>query len=179
MRRKIKMKNVIWMLTIFSIASATTMLPMSIEELTDRSSLIIKGTVASIDAYKNEETGVINSKVSIIPEEVLKGQLPSNAQVVVIVWGGTVGDLTMYVPGAPEFNEGERVLLFLNDFNGEKHVVGLAQGKFSIVETEEGVKAVRDIGDIYFVTKEGKEIDLRNSYYLNELINIIKGRKNQ
>jgi len=176
------MKRINWMtaiggLIIFNLIYATTMIPLSIEELTDRSTLIITGKVVEINTYKNEENGVISREVMVIPDKILKGEVQSKAPIAITVWGGTVDDITMYVPGSPNFEEGEKVLLFLSENKGKKGVVGLAQGKFSLIETSQGVKAIRSLDDIFFVSRENKETDLRGSFYLDELIQIINSRK--
>ena len=49
--------------------------------------------------------------------------------------GGQVGALVMSVPGMPEFNQGQGVIVFLKDAgNGTFHVVGLNQGRYVIEE---------------------------------------------
>ena len=59
--------------------------------------------------------------------------------------GGTVGELTIFIPGMPAFTPGDEVLLFLEpDPNGEKdayYTVGMVQGYFKIVtDPETGVR---------------------------------------
>lgn len=173
-----KLKISIGLLMTFGLTFATTMLPLSIEELIDKSPLIITGEVVSIETYENQENGIIHREVAVIPNEVLKGEISPDIPIIVYVLGGTIGERAVFVPGSPEFEVGEKVLLFLMDHkDGKMWVRGLAQGKFTLIETPEGIKAVRDISDIYLVSRDGKEIDLKSTYNLNELRNLIISKR--
>jgi len=179
MEKKIKI-GIGVILVCLNFAYATTMIPLRIEELIDNSSLIIIGEVLSIEAYEDQNNGIIHREVSVIPLEILKGKVLPNTPIVVDVLGGTIGERTVKVPGSPEFEIGEKVLLFLRDYkDGKKWVRGLGQGKFSLVETPEGVVAMRNIEDIFFVSREGELIDIKSSYRLEELKNLIKMREGQ
>ncbi len=60
--------------------------------------------------------------------------------------GGTVGNLISVVPGMPSFKTGEEVVVFLSakDQAGYPWVMGLQQGKYSVVMDDNGLKHVRN-----------------------------------
>src|SRR5205085_4239654 len=71
--------------------------------------------------------------------------------------GGAVDDRTMFLPGVPRFEEGERYLLFLTDADGVWRVRDLVLGKFSFRTDRVGRKVlVRDEGEIAGWDEDGK-----------------------
>lgn len=118
-------------------AQATTyghVLPMP--ELLDRSEMVVRGVVADTTAEVGED-GLIWTHVTLDVDETLSHS--NQAEVTFRLPGGTVGDLTLSVPGAPVFSEGQDVMVFLD---GDR-LKGFGQGAFLI---EEG-QAWRGLGN--------------------------------
>jgi hypothetical protein len=161
------------LLGVVAILYSTTIIPVSIEEMTRRSDLILRGKVLSIDVEEEPETHLIYQKVSISPIEVYKGN--ANGEIEIYVMGGTLNGLTADVPGSPQFELGEEVLVFLTNYKGEmKWVFGLSEGKFRIEYRDEGPVAVRSLGGIRFVDEKGRELVVRSEFPLSELISLIQ-----
>ena len=121
--------RILWMTLIASVglnaAEATTYGTLySIEEMTDLSHDVISGTVTHLESKQVD--GVIKTSVTVNIDHNFVGSKSQSFTFDVI--GGTVNGITMDVPGAPKFEEGQSVLLFLDN----KQVVGFGQGLYAI-----------------------------------------------
>lgn len=124
---------------------------MSIDEMAERADVILIGRVESITHSPEDPENIpmTNRKVVVSVERYLKNPLNST-EVSVLVRGANMGNYTVWVEDQPEFEESERVLLFLSDDPSHLHenphgyfeTVGLFQGKFTI----EGDVAYNDLG---------------------------------
>ena len=121
--------KILWMTLLtslgFNAAEASTYGTLySIEEMTDLAHDVISGTVTKLESKQID--GVIKTSVTVSIEHNYVGSKSQSFTFDVI--GGTVNDITMDVPGAPKFEEGQSVLLFLD----HKQVVGFGQGLYAI-----------------------------------------------
>ena len=107
--------------------------PLSIEQLTQESTLIVQGTVLT-KSCQRDPAGRIFTKLELGIAEVWKGSLATN-RFTVVHGGGILGDRKATVSGQVEYGIGEEVVAFLV-FNqrGEGVTLGLAQGKFHIAK---------------------------------------------
>lgn len=124
-------------------AFATTVRKFSVKELTRKSDSIVQGRVESITSSWDAARKEIYTYYTLNVAVGIKGQ---RAGIVTIrQLGGTVGNVASIVPGMPNFKHGEEVVVFLtqNDAAGYPWVMGLQQGKYSVVE-QNGVKLVRN-----------------------------------
>jgi subtilisin-like proprotein convertase family protein len=96
----------------------------SIEEMTDLAHDVISGTVTHLESKQVD--GVIKTSVTVNIEHNFVGSKSQSFTFDII--GGTVNGITMDVPGAPKFEQGQSVLLFLD----QKQVVGFGQGLYAI-----------------------------------------------
>ena len=123
--------------------NATTVIPPTFEEMTDRAELIFVGKVVSSRAeWRTVGTDrVIFTLVEFERQEVLKGE--AGVSVTLQFLGGTVGDVTLEIAGVPKFNAGDREFLFVEG-NGVQFcpLVGVFHGKFGVRKDE---KTGRDI----------------------------------
>ena len=105
--------------------------PLSIEQLTRESALVVRATVLS-KSCQRDPAGRIFTRVELKVAEVWKGSLPTN-HFIVVQGGGILGDRKATVSGQVEYALGEEVVAFLvlND-RGEGVTLGLSQGKFQI-----------------------------------------------
>ena len=118
---------------VASSAGATTLVRMSLEQLAQASTDIVRGHVASQETRWNETNTQIVTFTTIAVQQRMKGRAP--ATVVVEQPGGTVGNIRSRVPGTVRFHPGEDYVLFLEPArpNSSRHlVVGMMQGAYRI-----------------------------------------------
>ena len=124
---------VILSLLIAQPAWSTTVLKLDISEMSELAQTIITGHCLSKRTEIDPKDNNIYTYATFKVNQVLKGDLPGDS-IAVRHPGGRVGDEISIVPGVPDFNLDEEVLLFLSseDDAGYPWVVGLSQGKFHI-----------------------------------------------
>ena len=128
-------------LAVVPQANATTMIYRSIEELAQRSALVVEGTVTGSETYAGDE-GRITTRWTVKVARTLRGQ-PA-AEVRFEQWAGTLGDITTQIPGDARFTQGERVVLFLRGDSPEKmYLTAMGQAKFTIHGGNQPAKLLR------------------------------------
>ena len=116
--------------------SATVVVPLPDEELTEHAAGIVIGQVTRIESVWDPQTLRILTYVTIGLEDALKGSFP-DSELTIVQPGGSIGGVHSWVVGSPELSLGERVLLFLRpDPQGRLRVAHLFQGKYSIAIDE-------------------------------------------
>src|ERR1051325_10657947 len=119
-------------LFLANTGAATTAIMLSDEELITSARVILIGDVVSTKAQWDLEHYNINTYVKVKVSKVLKGQL-QNDHVVFKQLGGTVGEDSTVIFGAPEYEAGQRVLLFLDTTReGNLRIAQLFQGKYDV-----------------------------------------------
>jgi hypothetical protein len=118
---------------------ATTVQPPSFQRLlADAEAIVVSEVMDRVTRW--ERVGardLIVTRVTLRIHDVLKGQ--SDAVRSIRVLGGTIGDRTLRVPGAPLFLAGDRDVLFLTARAGAvSPIVGLSHGRFRIVTGHNG-----------------------------------------
>ncbi len=142
MSRLILKLRFILVMTVFVMAvfivtpvHATTIEKLTLEELTAEASVIVKGTVSSVTSQWEENETVIYTYVRVSVDEYVKGVGPR--EIIVKQPGGIVDDVGLYIEGAPMFELGEGVQLYLRQSMGSFfEVVGLSQGKVALEITQ-------------------------------------------
>lgn len=139
------------LLFLSAFESHAVMVPMTTEQLTKSSQLVVRGTVTRVESYWSDDGKAIFSKAYIFVTDVIHGEDPSQ-EIVVEYEGGEIGDMGYRVSDSAVFEEGEDTLLFLQDsaaarnapsdpaaestgaaaLTKSRHLVGKAQGKYSI-----------------------------------------------
>jgi len=111
-------------------ASQALMIEKSLPELAREADQIVVGTVTGMESDSMSEE-IVTTHVTLSVVESLKGTPGTAAEFRIL--GGVVGDLTLMVSDAPEFQVGENVLVFLKtDEGGIARVWGEFQGKYAI-----------------------------------------------
>lgn len=111
---------------------ATVVLPADLGDLVREARSVARGRVAAVAAQWSDDQRTIETLVTLDVETYLKGPLGTSVQF--RVPGGTLGRLRRVVVGAPEFEVGERVVIFLGAQGpGIPYVLGLNQGVFRVV----------------------------------------------
>jgi hypothetical protein len=127
-------RELILMVLTFVLASslrAIQFTPLSIEQMTRESALVVQAIVLS-KSCQRDSAGRIFTKVELEVTEVWKGALSKN-HLAVVHGGGILGDRKATVSGQVEYGLGEEVVVFLVlNHRDEGVTVGLAQGKFHI-----------------------------------------------
>lgn len=114
-------------LAFTTVASATTIVVPTDEQLVEKTPLIVIGVVKSTRVV---DRGGLRSESIITVERALKGSAPS--ELTVSELGGVMGERYNIVFGTPEYVAGERVLLFLAPWrDGLYRTRDLFVGKFS------------------------------------------------
>ena len=137
-------------------ASATTVLKISLNEMTLGSDLIIQGSIKSAETVAlggNERH--LQTHVVVNVRNVLKGQKGMKSLRLELM-GGKLGKWITHIPGMPTFTPGEEVVLFLEKTRTNWALTGLSQGKFVVQKGSDGVQRVRRTVDGLHFMKRNK-----------------------
>jgi hypothetical protein len=132
-RPAIQAITVLIALLIFAKQStATTAVMLTDELLITSSRVILIGEIQSLKSQWDAGNQNIYTYVKLHVSRTIKGELQSD-QIVFKQLGGRVGDDITVIFGAPEYQVGQRVLLFLDTANdGTLRIAHLFQGKYDI-----------------------------------------------
>jgi hypothetical protein len=118
-------------------AGATVLVPADLTELTRGARTIARGRVIGVEARWLAGRRGIETIVTLAAESYLKGPLGPTVQF--RVPGGQLGAFRNVVVGAPEFAEGQRVIVFLGATGPRvPWVLGMNQGVFRLVPDRGG-----------------------------------------
>ena len=109
------------------------MVELSLDELVEKSDLIVVGTVESVRSELVQ--GKIFSFATILVRSNIKEEPGQGHDRIVVKFpGGTVGDVGMRVENSPDYKKGEEVVVFLKKVQDQSHfmTVGSSQGKFLV-----------------------------------------------
>jgi hypothetical protein len=114
-----------------SNAGATTLAPLSFEQLVNESASVVYGRVIDVRSQWTDDRRFIESVIAI---EILKG-MKGNARETIsfTVPGGQVGRYLNLIPGAPVFAVGDTAVFFLTSRGPRLPVTtGLSQGIYRV-----------------------------------------------
>jgi len=155
----IAIAGIIAMATGPTAANATTAVArLSLDELTERSDLVVHGTVESIRFEFVPEKGPF-TRIEIALDEVLAGNATGET-VTVRMYGGEHDGKHTRMDGAPCLGFGEEVVLFLAA-NGPDtfNVVNLAEGKFAVDRSTGSAEIPeRDLSGIVYLDSETEPV---------------------
>lgn len=139
------MKTLAWgILVCFVFAPlvlATTVVKMELPEIVQKSDRIVEAVVESVESRWEADRKLAFTYVTLRVVEDFKG---TGSTVTLKLLGGTVGALTVTVPGMPRFAPRERAIVFLRRQPDVTYdLVGINQGVYEIV----GDYAVSDLFD--------------------------------
>jgi hypothetical protein len=135
------------------IALGSVVISMSMEEMTTRSPLVIRGTVHRVDTQFAEGRAKIWTYSEIVVHETLKGA--SLTTVLVKQPGGIIGNIGERVAGVATFTPGEDVVLFLEPCADEPACfvpMALSASKVSLVSKGGKRLALRNLSGVSFAT---------------------------
>lgn len=144
-----------------NVASATTVIPPTFDDLVSHAELIFQGSVTTVKSQWVGEgaTHHIATFVTFKVNDQMKGQAGSSY--VLQMMGGTVGEETMEVTDAPRFKVGDRDVVFV-EHNGSQFIplVGIMHGRFRVqqdAQTGREIIATNDGSPLADVTKLGSD----------------------
>jgi hypothetical protein len=164
-------------LLVIGPAVATTVLRFTLEELCERAELILHGTCTAAEARETPD-GVMTD-VTIEIASALKGA--PRGKFTFTAYGGKTEKRGTFIAGAPSFEVGEELLVFLDRKNdrGFRLAIGMAQGKYTVREEDGRKLATRNLAGLSFVdpaTNEVSEADEpEQAVPLEDLLKTIKG----
>ena len=133
----------LFLITAGYVASATTIIPLSVEELAGKSTHIFRGYATETWTAWNPQHTLIYTYTKFQVTKSLKGQAQQTFTIKQI--GGRVGNTVQKVAGVRHFTPGEQDLLFLQpskDNDGSFIVTGLMQGNFAVRRSASGQMVV-------------------------------------
>ncbi len=115
-------------------AAATTLAPLTVEQMTDASDLIVRGRVTEVWTELDEHSHLW-TRAEVEVTTGLKGRVAAGDVLVVDAAGGTANDGSIHeVPLAARYGKGEDVFLFLAEtrFGTHYDTVAMSNGKFTV-----------------------------------------------
>ena len=120
----------------------STFLKVDIPTLRSMSEAVVHARVTDVRSAWNDEGSAIFTWVTLDVQGRLQGR--SVDQLIVRVPGGTVGNFTSVMEGAPEFAVGDEVVAFIDRWDdGVAMVAGYAQGLSKVKRDELGNAILR------------------------------------
>ena len=120
-------------------AGATTIIPMSVEELAQKAESIVEARALDSRSEWNPQHTLIYTYTRFAISRTLKGLAAHTITVKQL--GGSAGGYTQRISGVPQFQAGEEALLFLRSSvasDGTQVIVGLMQGHFNVFRDAAG-----------------------------------------
>ncbi|MGA9117175.1 MAG: hypothetical protein WB626_10400 [Bacteroidota bacterium] len=148
-----------------------TVAKVGLEKMTRDARLVVRGIVLSSESRWEGRNILTRTRVRVL--EALKGA--AGDVVTVAQPGGTVGDITSQVAGAPQLVRNEEVVLFLTEWKGELWIHSIVLGKFSVARRDGVPVVVNDLGNVGLVDPvSGREItdpaDQRSLFPLEDFL---------
>src|SRR5260221_9145599 len=145
-------RPLLFSLLLFALATAATAATFVVpsdREIIRRADAVVIATPLSSYAQLTDGGG-IETITPISIERTLRGPSAEGSVIDIVEPGGTVKGQSMLIPGAPQFEEGRRVLLFLQHVGTERWAVTeLVLGKFTFATDVNGHEVlVRDEDEI-------------------------------
>lgn len=112
-------------------AAASTFLAMTTDELAAKADSVVEGRVVAVRSFWNPEHTAILTEADLEIDQTLVGD--ASGVVTLRTFGGRVGRRLIVAQGFPTFQQGERLLLFLEpEQDGARKVLGYQQGQYRI-----------------------------------------------
>lgn len=147
----------LFLVMMASVAQGTTMLALSLKELTDNADAVVIGRCTGKRVFKSGN--MIYTEYIIQVEETIKGSV--GRELKVVQPGGELGGKGVRVSGVARLSLQEDALLFLEKENqGHRGIVGWSQGKFHIYYDEQSKKkyARQELDGLGFAKRGSGEV---------------------
>ena len=121
---------ILWMATN---AEATTMVPLSIDQMVDLSSTVVRGKVTNVWTEPDAKTHTVWTYAQVEVDKVFKGNIGTDI-LVVEQPGGTWGTTDTLVESVARFSIGEEGYFFVEELSSGRSVTaGMYQGKYNVI----------------------------------------------
>jgi hypothetical protein len=113
-------------------ARATVLVPIDFRHLVAAAPIIVHGEVVDVRSDWSSGRRAVETFITLHVDEYLKGDL--GPEITIRVPGGQLGRYRTIMVGAPVFERGDELVLFLNPGAPQyPSIVGLSQGAFRVV----------------------------------------------
>lgn len=156
-----------------STLSATSVMYVPLDRSIDMSDMVLVGHVLRTEAEYNA-AGEIVTRVDLLVEESLKGFLPAGEVFSFHAWGGSVDGVNVETVGEARYRMGQKVMVQLENIDGEYHTLGLSFGKWDVVKDNKGMQWVaRSLADLNVVGLNESPVERMP---LRNMRDIVRGR---
>lgn len=166
-------------------ASATVMIYLDLGGLVEHSDVIVHGKVVDQQTLIDEQRDQVVTRTTLEVETTYLGD--ERETVTFQQWGGEWEGVLRKIPGDPDFEPYEEVVLFLNAGEGEYeglYLTAMSQSVYTVRRDGDQPRVYRDLRDIGLV-KDESAIDImhadleRNTFasFEAELMSLIAGIK--
>jgi hypothetical protein len=122
---------------VASPAAATVYVPVDFREMVTASQAIVHGRVVDVRSEVTRDRMMVVSYVTLETSEDLKGSF--GRSVTFTVPGGQVGRYRRIIVGAPQFERGDEVVVFLSARGPSlPYLFGLSQGVYRVARAADG-----------------------------------------
>ena len=134
-----------------SALSATSVLYVPIDRSIELSDAVLVGHVLRMEAAYNTD-GEIVTRIDLLVEESLKGDVRPGAIFTFDAWGGSLEGVNVETVGEARYRLGQKVLVQLESIDGEYHTLGLSFGKWDVTKDVKGQQWIsRSLADLNVV----------------------------
>ena len=140
----------------FGLAHATSVLPLYLDEIIDTSAVAFEGVCIGNKTGRDPQTGALVTFTTFQVSDVLKGSITGSTYTIKQMGGEDKSTgLVFKMHGVPTFKVGEGYVVFLYGVSaqGFSSPVGLAQGRFEIVQDAGGAAKVTNGVDFRDMTQ--------------------------
>lgn len=149
--KRVFMLGLLALLLAGAAAQATTVVYVPIKKSIQLSDYVLVGHVQRLEAAYNAE-GEIVTRVHLLVEESLKGDIQKGEVFVFHARGGSLDGVRVETVGEARYELGEKVLVQLENIQGEYHTLGLSFGKWNVIREKNGSSSVvRSLFDLNLV----------------------------
>ena len=114
-------------------SAATTMVPLTVEQMVDLSSTVVRGTVTEVWTEPDPTTHTVWTYAQVEVEKVFKGSTQSEV-LVLEQPGGIWGTTQTLVDSVARFSVGEEGYFFVENLDSGRLVpAGMYQGKYNVI----------------------------------------------
>jgi hypothetical protein len=135
-------------LALAAPARASVVVGLDLPELTGQADVVVRGRAVAQAARWDDAHTRIYTDVTFVVEQTYKGAPRPGEPVVITRLGGSVGGIGMRVYGEATFATGEEAIVFLRRAPGGRRlsVVGMGQGKLTVLRDARGARVLRSAG---------------------------------
>ncbi|MEA2558823.1 MAG: hypothetical protein QOH06_327 [Acidobacteriota bacterium] len=149
--KRVFMLGLLALLLAGAAAQATTVLYVPMKKSIQMSDYVLLGHVQRLEAGYNAE-GEIVTRVHLLVEESLKGDVQKGAVFVFHARGGSLDGVRVETVGEARYELGDKVLVQLENIQGEYHTLGLSFGKWNVIREKNGSNSImRSLFDLNMV----------------------------